>query len=69
MNREGALVREDIVIQPMIEAIFEVINSDERDGNNAIFASGYGSGPIIVDVSEVAIAAYRAIEDIETRFL
>jgi hypothetical protein len=42
------------MIEALIEVIFDAISADERDGDKAIFGSGYGSGPVIINVRFLA---------------
>ncbi len=46
-------------IDKLIEIIHQTIRPDQRDGDEAIFSSGYGSGAIIINMRNLA----KAIRD------
>jgi hypothetical protein len=56
------LVREYVILgldketDALVETIFQALDPNERDGDNAVFSSGYGSGPIIINVRALAEA-------------
>jgi hypothetical protein len=56
-------------IEMLIEIIYQTIKPHQRDGDEAVFSSGYGSGPIVIDMRELAEAIFdRRHEWVSQRF-
>lgn len=47
----------------MIEAMFSALKADHREGDRAIFESGYGSGAMVIDVDELAAKSLEALSN------
>lgn len=56
------------VIEIIFETIFETIKPDQRDGDLAIFSANYGSGPVVINVRELAEAVHAKMCDWEIAF-
>ena len=67
-QEEAFVISKDLAVPAIVQAMFDLLNPDQRNGDEAVFSSGYGSGGLVLDVGELAEAAWEAVKHLEVQF-